>query len=153
MGAWVALEDARADAGPLFYWDRSHRAVPKYVFADGSVLAEGNGPHVRAFEKYLGDTCRGLALERLIFTPRKGDLLIWHSALVHGGMARNDPALTRKSMVSHYTTLAAYPYDRRSPQEPPLAVERNGAVYYAARGEGHVENRYPRAARQSTAAA
>lgn len=55
MGAWVALEDARVDAGPLFYWDRSHRAVPKYAFDDGSVLAEGDGPHVRAFEKLLGE--------------------------------------------------------------------------------------------------
>jgi hypothetical protein len=142
MGAWVALEDARADAGPLFYWDRSHRAVPKYVFADGSVLAEGNGEHVRAFEQYLGKTCRELGLEHLVFTPKKGDLLIWHSALVHGGMPRNDPALTRKSIVSHYTTQAAYPYDRRAPNEPPLRIERNGGIYYGARSAGHIEGRY-----------
>lgn len=143
MGAWVALEDARTDAGPLFYWDRSHREVPKYVFEDGSVLAEGNGPHVRAFEKYLGDACRERGLERLVFTPRKGDLLIWHSALVHGGMPRNNRALTRKSMVSHYTTQAAYPFDRRYPNEPPLVMRRNGGIYYGARGVGHIENRYP----------
>lgn len=146
MGAWVALEDARDDAGPLFYWDRSHRAVPKHVFADGSVLAEGNGPHVREFEKYLGDTCRELGLERLIFTPRKGDLLIWHSALVHGGMPRKDMALTRKSIVSHYTTQEAYPYDRRDPQAPTIKVERNGGVYYGLRAADHVEGRYPLAA-------
>lgn len=146
MGAWVALEDAHEDAGPLFYWDRSHRVVPKYVFKDGSVLAEGYGEHVRAFQSYLEAECRKLGLERIIFTPRKGDLLLWHSALVHGGMPRDDPALTRKSMVSHYTTLAAYPYDRRYPQESPLVVERNGGVYYAARGEGHIEKRYALAA-------
>lgn len=142
MGAWVALEDARVDAGPLFYWDRSHRAVPKHVFADGSVLAEGDGPHVRAFEKYLGDTCRALGLERLIFTPRKGDVLLWHSALVHGGMPRNDMALSRRSIVSHYTTREAYPYDRRRPHDAPLAITRHGGVYYGARGDGHVEGRY-----------
>jgi ectoine hydroxylase-related dioxygenase (phytanoyl-CoA dioxygenase family) len=152
MGAWVALEDARPDAGPLFYWDHSHRMVPKYVFDDGSVLAEGNGEHVRAFERYLGKTCHDLGLERLVFTPRKGDLLIWHSALVHGGMPRTNPALTRKSIVSHYTTLAAYPYDRRCPQEPPLVIERNGGVYYAARGEGHVERRYALATSEQAAA-
>lgn len=142
MGAWVALEDARIDAGPLFYWDRSHREVPKYLFADGSVLAEGDGEHVRAFERYLGQTCRERGLEHLVFTPRKGDVLIWHSALVHGGMPRKDPALTRKSMVSHYTTQAAYPYGRRAPNASPLRIERNGGVYYGARGKGHVENRY-----------
>lgn len=143
MGAWVALEDARMDAGPLFYWDRSHRMVPKYVFEDGSVLAEGDGLHVRAFENYLESACRERGLERLIFTPRKGDLLIWHSALVHGGMPRNDPTLTRKSIVSHYTTQEAYPYDRRDPNGRPHILERNGGIYYGWRRTRHVEGRYP----------
>jgi hypothetical protein len=142
MGAWVALEDARLDAGPLFYWDRSHHAVPKYAFGDGTVLAEGDGPHVRAFENYLENACRERALERLIFTPRKGDLLIWHSALVHGGMPRNDLALTRRSMVSHYTTQEAYPYDRRDPNGRPQVIERNGGVYYGWHRQDHVEGRY-----------
>lgn len=143
LGAWVALEDTRADAGPLFYWDRSHRMVPKYVFDDDSILAEGDGPHVRAFEAYLGKTCVELGLERLVFTPRKGDLLLWHSALVHGGMPRADLSLTRRSMVSHYTTHEAYPYDRRSPGKPPIVIERNGGIYYGMRGSGHIEKRYP----------
>lgn len=142
IGAWVALEDVSADAGPLFFWSRSHRAVSKYVFADGSLLAEGNGPDVAAFKKYLGDTCRELGMERVIFTPRRGDVLLWHSALVHGGMPRNNTALTRKSMVSHYTTREAYPYDRRYPTHPPHVIERNEGVYFGARGEGHVEGRY-----------
>lgn len=146
IGAWVALEDARMDAGPLFYWDRSHRMVPKYVFEDGSLLAEGDGPHVRAFENYLESACRERGLERLIFTPRKGDLLIWHSALVHGGMPRNDPALTRKSIVSHYTTQEAYPYDRRDPNGRLQVIERNGGIYYGWRRQGHAEGRYPLAA-------
>ncbi|HVX04487.1 MAG TPA: phytanoyl-CoA dioxygenase family protein [Rhodanobacteraceae bacterium] len=143
MGAWVAMEDVRAEAGPLFYWDRSHRKVPKYVFEDGTVIVDGYGPQVQAFSGYLEKTCRERGLERLVFTPRKGDLLLWHSALVHGGMPRNNPALSRRSMVSHYTTQAAYPYDRRAPNEPPLRIERNGGVYYGACGAAHIENRYP----------
>jgi hypothetical protein len=142
MGAWVALEDVRVDAGPLFYWDRSHREVPRYLFEDGTVIVDGYGPQVHAFSEYLGKTCRDLGLERLVFTPKKGDLLLWHSALVHGGMPRENAALTRKSMVSHYTTEAAYPYDRRTPNEPPRRMERNGGVYYAAQNAGHVEGRY-----------
>jgi ectoine hydroxylase-related dioxygenase (phytanoyl-CoA dioxygenase family) len=147
MGAWAALEDARVDAGPLFYWDRSLRAVPKYAFDDGSVLAEGDGPHVRAFENYLENACRERGLERLIFTPRKGDVLIWRSALVHGGMPRNDPALTRRSIVSHYTTQEAYPYDRRDPNGTPHVLERNGGIYYGWRCQDHVEGHYPVAAK------
>lgn len=147
MGAWVALEDARVDAGPLFYWDRSHRAVPKNAFDDGSVLAEGDGPHVRAFENYLENACHDRGLERLIFTPRKGDLLIWHAALVHGGMPRNDPTLTRRSIVSHYTAQEAYPYDRRDPNGRPQIIERNGGIYYGWTRDGHVEGRYALATR------
>ena len=62
-------------------------------------------------------------------------------------MPRNDPALTRKSIVSHYTTQTAYPYDRRSPNDPPSVIERNGGIYYAMRSEQHVEGRYKLASR------
>lgn len=86
-------------------------------------------------------------MERLVFTPRKGDLLIWHSALVHGGMPRNDPALTRRSIVSHYTTREVYPYDRRDPNGQPQVIERNGGIYYGWRRQGHIEGRYPVAAK------
>ncbi|HVX04134.1 MAG TPA: phytanoyl-CoA dioxygenase family protein [Rhodanobacteraceae bacterium] len=152
MGAWVALEDVHPDAGPLFYWDRSHRLVPKYVFEGGSVLAEGDGAHVRAFEDYLENTCRDLELMRLTFTPHKGDVLIWHSALVHGGTPRTNPALTRKSIVSHYTTRRAYPFDRRHAGMAPLVRELHGAVYYEPRREGHIEGRYPLESSRGSAA-
>jgi ectoine hydroxylase-related dioxygenase (phytanoyl-CoA dioxygenase family) len=142
MGAWVALEDVHPDAGPLFYWDRSHRMVPKHVFDGGSVMAQGDGPHIRAFEDYLENACREAGLKQRIFTPHKGDMLIWHSALVHGGMPRTNPALTRRSIVSHYTTHRAYPLDRRHPDMPPLVHERHGAVYYEPRRSGHIEGRY-----------
>jgi ectoine hydroxylase-related dioxygenase (phytanoyl-CoA dioxygenase family) len=33
---------------------------------------------------------------------KKGDVLIWHANLVHGGAPILNPALTRKSMVVHY---------------------------------------------------
>ena len=33
---------------------------------------------------------------------KKGDVLVWHANLLHGGMPVVHPALTRKSMVAHY---------------------------------------------------
>lgn len=33
---------------------------------------------------------------------RKGDILLWHGMLIHGGTKINNPALTRKSMVIHF---------------------------------------------------
>jgi ectoine hydroxylase-related dioxygenase (phytanoyl-CoA dioxygenase family) len=33
---------------------------------------------------------------------KKGDVLIWHANLIHGGAPIRNKALTRKSMVVHY---------------------------------------------------
>lgn len=90
--------------------------------------------------------CGERSPERRAFALYKGDLLIWHSALVHGGMPRNDPALTRRSIVSHYTTREGYPYDRRDPNGTSHVLERNGGIYYGWRCQDHVEGRYPVAA-------
>lgn len=142
-GAWVALEDVHADAGPLFYYPKSHHRVRKHVFDNGTVLAEGDGPHVRAFEEYLQTECEQLQLQRTIFTPKKGDVLIWHSALVHGGSPRNDRGRTRKSMVSHYSTREAYPFDRRHPTGEPIRITKHGETYYGLQQAGHIEGMFP----------
>ena len=36
------------------------------------------------------------------FIARKGDILLWHGQLIHGGDAVVNPSLTRKSYVCHY---------------------------------------------------
>lgn len=129
--AWVACEDVSPDAGPLFYYVASHRLIPKYDFGDGNVLAFGAGSHTTAFEDYLEDSAVRLGLERRVYCPRKGDVLVWHSALVHGGSPRLNPHQTRRSLVAHYSTEAAYPEDSRRPGRPPTVIERNGGVYYS----------------------
>ena len=35
-------------------------------------------------------------------TAEPGDVLIWHSQLLHGGSAITDAAKTRRSLVTHY---------------------------------------------------
>ncbi len=131
LAAWVACEDVSPDAGPLFYYLASHRAVPKFDFGDGNILSFGLGPHNTAFEDHLEKASVELGLERRVYCPRKGDVLLWHSALVHGGSARKNSDLTRRSFVVHYSTEAAYPEDSRAPHRAPNVVERNGGVYYA----------------------
>lgn len=141
--AWVACEDVSLDAGPLFYYPGSHLKCPKYDFGGGNLLAHGDGPHIRKFESFLAHECEKLGLERVVFCPNKGDILIWHSALVHGGSPRNNLDLTRKSIVSHYSTSSAYPRDRRYVNRPPVVKELNGGVYYALDDSEHEESIYP----------
>ena len=37
------------------------------------------------------------------FLARKGDILIWHADLAHGGSPVKHPGITRKSLVTHFT--------------------------------------------------
>ena len=50
---------------------------------------------------------RGLKTER--FMAKKGDVLIWHGDLMHGGAKIVDPSLTRKSLVAHFMPLGVMP--------------------------------------------
>ena len=140
--AWVACEDVLPDAGPLFYYIGSHRKVPKYDFGGGDILSYGDATLERAFERYLAEECDRLGLRKVEFCPRKGDVLIWHSALVHGGSGRRDPTLTRKSFVTHYSSREQYAEDRRSPGKTPDVRWRHGAMYYAWQEKGHHEAAY-----------
>jgi ectoine hydroxylase-related dioxygenase (phytanoyl-CoA dioxygenase family) len=131
--AWVACEDVTPDAGPLFYYLASHRLIPKYDFGDGNLLAFGVGPHNKAFEDYLEHTAVRLGLERREYRPRKGDVLFWHSALLHGGSARSNPHRTRRSIVAHYSTEGAYPEDSRNPGQRRLSLSGTAGYIMAGR--------------------
>ncbi len=61
-------------------------------------------------------------LEKKIFLARKGDVLIWHANLIHGGMPVTRPELTRKSMVIHYYAKDVVKYHEFS-ERPSLLEE------------------------------
>lgn len=102
VGAWLACEDIADDAGPLLYYPGSHREP---------LMAEfGNYPQTslktcdaRTAEAYEARLRRLTArYEERRFLAKKGDLLVWHGLLIHGGAEIKNPALTRRSYVWHY---------------------------------------------------
>jgi ectoine hydroxylase-related dioxygenase (phytanoyl-CoA dioxygenase family) len=104
IAAWVALEDILPDGGPLFYYPGSHR-LP-YLLNDefenySSKLSLGNKKY-RDYEDMTAHIIESQRLQPQLFLPQKGDVLIWHANLIHGGMPVKDQDLTRKSMVIHY---------------------------------------------------
>jgi phytanoyl-CoA hydroxylase len=110
---WVALEDIHADAGPLEYFTRSHLLEPQDFFnwGDRSVHVLAREDATNRAAEYLAHLKRQVLTKKWaseVFLPRKGDVLMWHGVLLHGGTAMKNPALTRKSYVCHYTTLTSH---------------------------------------------
>jgi hypothetical protein len=108
VASWVALEDIRPDSGPLLYAPRSHR-MPWYEFEPDSVrfVAKTEAARARWIE-HRDRMIDELGLEVRPLTCQKGSAFIWHSGLLHGGMRVEDPATTRRSIVTHYSTAAHY---------------------------------------------
>ncbi len=97
FASWVACEDILADSGPLELWAGSHRLAP-YDFGDTGYhyAPELDAEHSR----YIADAKERFA--RHEFLAKKGDVLLWHAMLVHGGGPIRTEGATRKSMAFHY---------------------------------------------------
>jgi ectoine hydroxylase-related dioxygenase (phytanoyl-CoA dioxygenase family) len=107
VAAWIALEDISADSGPLMYVPRSQR-FRFYEFTPGHYVydpAAHTAADVEAAMKFYDAELAGSGLPVKRFLARRGEVLIWHSALMHGGAAPADERRTRKSFVVHYSTL------------------------------------------------
>jgi ectoine hydroxylase-related dioxygenase (phytanoyl-CoA dioxygenase family) len=96
-GVWVALEDVSIDSGPLIYYPGSHK-LPFYTMQNLNVKP---GDYA-GYEKKLEKKIMKFGLVPKYGTIKKGDILIWHANLIHGGSKRNNMKLTRKSIAIHY---------------------------------------------------
>lgn len=104
IGVWVALEDVQADQGALHYFPGSHK-LPYYMNSDydndGTLLMLGDKGY-KGYEAMLEQKVKELNLEKEIFECKKGDMLIWHANVLHGGEPHTNKNKTRKSMVFHF---------------------------------------------------
>lgn len=104
MAAWIALEDIGEGQGPLHYYPGSHK-LP-YVFGEDfehSSNAWKVGDDLYGnFEKKIASEVEEHQLKKEIFHAKKGDVLLWHANLLHGGEEVTIPDSTRKSLVIHY---------------------------------------------------
>lgn len=109
IAAWVALEDVGIDQGPLFYYPSSHlwpQVKNKHLALEENCWRlDGNAND--KFEAFTQQQIKQYQVKPNILLVKKGDVLIWHSNLVHGGMAMKNQDLTRKSLVMHYFTEEA----------------------------------------------
>jgi phytanoyl-CoA hydroxylase len=127
--AWIALEDIKIDSGPLYYYIGSHK-MPKFDFGTGILFRGDSTKSPLEFADYLDKTCTELQYPRETLLIKKGDVLIWHAALAHGGSVITNPEQTRKSFVCHYSTEEALPYHKNRIHENPVTQNYNGVNIY-----------------------
>jgi hypothetical protein len=108
VAAWIALEDITPESGPLAYVPGSQKfpfcalqGDAEYVYDPSRHTAADVDRAVRFYDEELKKS--GLPTHH--FLAKRGEVLVWHSALMHGGAPPSSPERTRKSFVVHYSTL------------------------------------------------
>ncbi len=98
-GVWVALEDVDFSNGPLVYYPGSHK-FPSYSMQDLGL--KPGFQNYAAYERRIGNLIIEHNLQAEYGTIKKGEAIIWHANLLHGGAPRKDLTRTRHSQVTHY---------------------------------------------------
>ena len=112
--AWIAFEDIHPDSGPLVYYPGSHR-LP-YVFSrevgisPGEFVSAGYVAYAAKYEPFIRGLLQQHACAPAYFQAGKGDVLLWHANLIHGGAPRRDVTRSRRAMVCHYFVKGAVTY-------------------------------------------
>jgi Phytanoyl-CoA dioxygenase (PhyH) len=112
--AWIAFEDIHPDSGPLVYYPGSHR-LP-YVFSrdvnisESDYKREGYAAYQAKYEPFIRELLSKHGLKPHYFHAKKGDVLLWHANLIHGGSARRDLQYSRRAVVVHFFVKGAFVY-------------------------------------------
>jgi phytanoyl-CoA hydroxylase len=123
VATWLALQDVVPGTGELVYYVGSHRA-PGYRFGGTNQWMESHPEEHARFLDSLDEDAVRYQHVKSSFLAKKGDVLIWHGDLAHGGAPINEPGSTRKSLVTHLTAGSDDPFYRREHRHRMLTTER-----------------------------
>lgn len=95
VAAWIALEDIHPEAGRLFFlpWDATP-PLPQFSRADVF--------DTDVYKKTMRDIVAPLPDKIDAPAMKKGDVLMWNSRIIHGGMPATNRAVTRRSLAGHF---------------------------------------------------
>lgn len=126
VGVWIALEDIQSGSGELKYAKGSHK-LP-YFFQEKTKKFHWNrdvdgdqlhSDYINFLEKAALDYPEIIIQNYL---PKKGDALIWHSQLAHGGSQITNDSLTRKSLVGHFCPVGTLPNWANTNRKPKVST-------------------------------
>jgi phytanoyl-CoA hydroxylase len=108
VAAWIALEDITPESGPLAYVPGSQKFPFTGIHGDEEYVYDPSrhtAAEVERAVRFYDDQLQKSGLPTRHFLAKRGEVLLWHSALMHGGAPPSSPERTRKSLVVHYSTL------------------------------------------------
>jgi len=108
FGVWTAFEDTDETNGALMVVRGGHllpepdrRAIRERFFPAGTAFDPLSMDTWEAYQAAVKQACHAAGLKTELVPVQKGDTIIWHPSLPHGGAPITDPARTRHSMVMH----------------------------------------------------
>lgn len=108
FGIWFALEDATEQNGALCALRGGHRGgrVDPFEFAreklpSGEPVEPGGSPLWSPYQNAVTNASRTEGRGLVLLPAKRGDVIIWHPQLPHGGSPIADPSKTRMSVVFH----------------------------------------------------
>ncbi|MEM8499861.1 MAG: phytanoyl-CoA dioxygenase family protein [Pseudomonadota bacterium] len=108
---WIALEDVQPGSGALKFVPGSHQWTD-FLFSGAHTHydEERDGiAELDRWQQWLENKISAHAIPAKHFIAKKGDVLIWHAGLAHGGGDIENTELTRRSLVAHYCSQGTRP--------------------------------------------
>lgn len=129
VAVWIALDTIHPDSGPFQYVPGSHRWAPLSQAKVRAALGEhGDGPDWPTRSEQLltplyeqAIEASGLPVET--YLPQRGDVLFWHSRLVHRGSRALVPGMERRALIAHYSGV------HHRPDMPPAEQVGDGWMF------------------------
>lgn len=116
FGMWVALEDALPRNGTLRVIEGGHKvAVDQYAigerfYSDPFDIPKLSDDMWNAYQAAVDENCAKAGLSVRQVEVKKGQTLVWHPLLPHGGGRIEDRKYTRNSIVFHTVPLGVPVY-------------------------------------------
>jgi len=138
FGFWVALEDVTLRNGPLQLIPKGHKSpeldlesIGREVYPDLNQINPNCDQLWNIYQDKMHKRCINEGLVAIQIEMKKGDTLIWHPMLPHGGSPMLDPCSSRKSIVFHVTPEDIPVYHQDAFFNPNKALSEHPSWPYA----------------------
>jgi ectoine hydroxylase-related dioxygenase (phytanoyl-CoA dioxygenase family) len=141
LGVWAALEDVDTDNGPLVVVPRSH-SLPQLDVGAMAVELYGEPANAPATDQLGWDRYQNAVKEQseahglspVEIHVRRGDVVVWHPLLFHGGAPHRSLKRTRRSLVMHVTPFGVPVYHQDVFFDPDKDVPDTASWEYSEHG-------------------